>query len=77
MENQLCYLQTNSYESWMMMNDFVGFDKSEEKKIFHEVFSKINISNSKITPYFIGGQNDKNGSTGVEIYACYKTPISS
>ena len=34
MENQLFYLQTNSYESWMMMNDFVGFDKSEEKKYF-------------------------------------------
>ena len=26
-----------------MMNDFVGFDKSEEKKLFHEVFSKITI----------------------------------
>ena len=48
MENKLFYLQTNSYESWMMMNDFVGFDKSEEKKLFYEVFSKINISNSKL-----------------------------
>lgn len=72
MENQLFYLQTNSYESWMMMNDFVGFDKSEEKKLFHEVFSKINISNSKLTPYFIGGQNDKMVPQGLKYMRAIK-----
>lgn len=41
MENQLFYLQTNSYESWMMMNDFVGFDKSEEKNYFMKFSPKL------------------------------------
>ena len=33
-----------------MMADFVGFDESE--KNFLDVFSKINISHSKLAPYF-------------------------
>ena len=72
MENQLFYLQTNSYESWMMMNDFVGFNKSYEKRLFHEISPKLLSSNSKLTPYFIGGQNDKMVPQGLKYMRAIK-----
>ena len=72
MENQLFYLQTNSYESWMIMNDFVGFDKSEEKNYFMKFSPKLLSSNSKLTPYFIGGQNDKMVPQGLKYMRAIK-----